>query len=117
MKNHILPIGITLFFMFFIYGSAKLSQKNIEYETQKQNYIYNSLDNLNNKFQNIENDIDELKSRINDVESDSDNNYHYDNTNHNDDLEWKIRRQQDDIDRLNNEKDEINDKLEDLEDK
>ena len=79
MKKIILPISISLILMFLFYGSAKLFEKNIKYQREKEEVLINNIIELNNEVNylhnnqsdlesNLESNIEEINNRIDDLE-------------------------------------------------
>lgn len=79
MKKIILPISISLILMFLFYGSAKLFEKNIKYQREKEEVLINNIIQLNNEVNylhnnqsdlesNLESNIEEINNRIDDLE-------------------------------------------------
>lgn len=75
MKKIILPISISLILMFLFYGSAKLFEKNIKYQREKEEVLINNIIELNNEVNylhnnqsDLESNIEEINNRIDDLE-------------------------------------------------
>ena len=79
MKKIILPISISLILMFLFYGSAKLFEKNIKYQREKEEVLINNIIQLNNEVNylhnnqsdlesDLESNIEEINNRIDDLE-------------------------------------------------